>query len=295
MTYEGDRNSSGDIVRYSDTTTAVGELRNTLGTTGNMWIGRADGSVPYATSTGSLFYNVNVDAFSTTLPNLVTGDTAMTLQLSTNGDSYLMQNAIISVPIADVTIYKQAGNGDEFQVLLPGQTPTFLITIYNSGGGAPVLNPIVTDAMVPGCARASGTLKDIPIGGSISYTCTGEPTSAFFTNTAAVTAVSAGVQLQNSNSTDVQIATIAINKVPKAVDVPYGTPGTYVLTVTNTGTAQLRNVVVSDPNFPTCARTYATLDAGATQTWECQTTNLTSQTTNRPPSRLRPDHRTRRP
>ncbi len=65
----------------------------------------------------------------------------MTLSLSTSQDSYLMQNVIVSVPIADVTIYKLAGNGDPFQVLLPGQTPTFLITIYNSGGGAPSPTP----------------------------------------------------------------------------------------------------------------------------------------------------------
>ncbi len=279
VAYEGDRAIGGDVVRYSDSTTASGPLTGQVRANNNMWVGYAQGATRYY-GTATDFYNASVDAYSLTLPGLVTGDTFMTLQLSTTQDSYLMQNAIVSVPTADVSIYKTAANGDPFQVLLPGQAPTFKITVYNSGGGAPVTNAVVTDQQVPGCSTTAGQIPTLAIAASYSYTCTAPVTSTGYTNMASVTALSAGIQLQNSNTTDVQIATMDFAKAPKNVDVPYGTPGTYVMTIVNTGSAELRNVTVSDPGFPTCERTFASIPAGQTVTYECQTPNLTSQTSN---------------
>lgn len=71
VAYEGDRAIGGDVVRYSDSTTASGPLTGQVRANNNMWVGYAQGATRYY-GTATDFYNASVDAYSLTLPGLVT-------------------------------------------------------------------------------------------------------------------------------------------------------------------------------------------------------------------------------
>ncbi len=73
--------------------------------------------------------------------------------------------------------------------------------------------------------------------------------------------------------------TAEVDRINPAVDieqraitpiVPVGYTAEYELTVRNTGDVALRNVRVTDPQMPACARTIATLAVGETVTYTCE-------------------------
>ncbi|ROR55341.1 putative repeat protein (TIGR01451 family) [Luteococcus japonicus] len=298
VSYEGDMSINQDYARYSDPTTAEYALANPQagGATNNMFVSYADGAVPFKTTDGlsktsTNFYNGSVDARSVNLPGLVTGDTSFTLKLGTNMDSYLLQNVTVSVPLADITLLKTASNGEEDQAIAPGATPNFRMTIYNSGS-APLQNLSVSDAQAPGCARttsqmltilsASGyTNGQIPGGGSVTYSCSGSPTSSSFTNSATVSAktLDGAVLVDKSDTAGVQVASWKLSKTPKTPDVPKGTDVIWVIKVENTGGADIHDITVSDPSTPSCTKTVPLVEAGKTLTYEC-TATVNDTTTN---------------
>lgn len=101
------------------------------------------------------------------------GSTSMNLTLDTAGDSYLMQNAILSVPSAAVRIYKSLNGTVDEQTVALGGTPTYTITVVNAGGVV-LSNLSVTDPLAPNCARTIASLPVAPAtGSSVTYTCTG--------------------------------------------------------------------------------------------------------------------------
>lgn len=134
IAFEGDASISGDTISYSDTTSGMTELLNpTTNRTGNYFVGRADGAVPHYAVGTRTFYNASVNATTSSLHNLVAGDSTLTLSVRTTGDSFLLTNEIVSVPVADVKITKTAANGEQDAAYAPGSTPSFRLTIYNSG------------------------------------------------------------------------------------------------------------------------------------------------------------------
>ncbi|GAA1390266.1 DUF7507 domain-containing protein [Luteococcus peritonei] len=299
VAYEGDEDIAGDYVTYSDPSTGATNLNNPqAGSTNNMFVGYSDGSVKYPPSGGSTtsgtFYNGSVDARTVQLPGLASGDTSMNLKLGTTQDSYLLQNVTISVPMAEITILKTAGNGEKDQAIQPGAAPDFRITIYNSGA-VNLLNMRVEDVSTPSCAMTQSQLDalvkqtystgQIPAGGSVQYTCAGSPTSTSYDNTASVTGYTPnGLVVNNSGVAKVLVGTWDVTKTNKTPDVPVGTNATWIIKVANTGQADIYNVQVTDQAVSACNRTVALVQAGQTLTYECQgivngtTTNSVSAT-----------------
>ncbi|GAB2483533.1 hypothetical protein GCM10027030_17190 [Luteococcus sediminum] len=134
VAFEGDATIAGDTISYSDTTSPMTELLNPVtNRTGNYFVGRADGAVPHYAVGTRTFYNASVNATTASLPNLVAGDSTLPLSVRTTGDSFLLTNEIVSVPVADIKITKTAANGEQDAAYAPGSTPSFRLTIYNSG------------------------------------------------------------------------------------------------------------------------------------------------------------------
>ncbi|MBK0297464.1 hypothetical protein IAE22_37175, partial [Bacillus sp. S34] len=52
------------------------------------------------------FTNQSGDVHTQTLSGVDKGDTSMTLTVGTSGDSYLLQNAVLSVPTAALSVVK---------------------------------------------------------------------------------------------------------------------------------------------------------------------------------------------
>lgn len=282
VAYEGDSGIYGDYLRYSDPTTASTTLLNVFGEDNNQFVGYSPSAVPYRAYNQryGTFINGSVDANSVSLPNLVSGDSSLTLNFGTTNDSYLLQNVIISVPLAAVAIYKTAANGEVDQAISPGTAPSFRITVYNSGSVA-IRDLSVTDAQAPGCARTVAqfaTLTQsqypsgfIPPGGSVQYTCTAPVTSTTYTNTASVNGqTGTGIKVANSNTAKVLIGQWNVSKAPKSPDVPAGTAPTWVITINNTGSADIFGVVVTDAAVPACSANIAVVTAGTSYSYECQ-------------------------
>nr|WP_228507464.1 DUF11 domain-containing protein [Frigoribacterium sp. VKM Ac-2530] len=143
--------------------------------------------------------------------------------------------------------------------------------------------------------NAAGALDNVGISradGSTRYTQTGSAATPVFTNasvdaaTTALPGVQAGdtsINLQIGTSGDSYLLRSAVLSVPtasltvvKSLDGTVGdqyrvaTENTrFQITVSNTGSVALTNVVVADPDNPECRRTVGTLAVGAVVTFNC--------------------------
>jgi len=293
VAFEGDASISQDTVSYSDTTSGKTAIANPVTkSTTNYFVGIANGAVPYASYSGT-FYNASVNAQTSDLPNLVAGDSTLNLYVGTSGDSFLMTNTVVSVPVADIKLTKTASNGEQDAAYAPGSTPSFRLTIYNSGSVA-ITKVSITDQMVAGCAKTEAEMRTIilgvypndngfiPPGGSVQYTCTAPATSTGYTNIATVYGqTGTGIPVSSSNDSKVLIGQWQVTKAPTQPDVPIGTIPTWEFTIKNTGTADIYNLQVNDPNAPACNKTIPLVTAGTTYTYQCQgPAAITTRTTN---------------
>ncbi|MGL5809564.1 MAG: DUF7507 domain-containing protein, partial [Nocardioides sp.] len=279
--YEGDRNITGDFASYqSNTATSATQIQNALGGLNNIGVSMAEGSVPYGAGVGATnFANANVDVRNLNLPQLVTGDTSMNLSLDTAGDTFLMQNAVLSVPSAAIRIDKRyQGNLDE-QTVPVGGTPTFTIRIENAGS-VPLRNLVVTDPLAPGCNRTiAGPLAPAAAPNSvITYTCTGPPATEAYVNTIAITSKSdLGGDFGDEDTSIVHVPRIDVQKSASPAIVEPGGTTTWTIVVTNIGDEPLTNVATTDPVVPACARAnLGSLAVGASTTYTCTSGNITA-------------------
>ncbi|MBH0008179.1 DUF11 domain-containing protein [Salinibacterium sp. SWN1162] len=259
--YEGDRIIQGDIAEYSRGNGGFTQLPNSAGNTGNIGIGRGEGSVRYTalTDTGP-FTNQSVDVATVDLPNVQTGDTSVNLRMSTSGDSYLLQNAILSVPSAGINVSKTYNGTLDQQSRTATEAATFTVTVTNSGVGT-LQNIVIADDQT-NCARALTGVTLAPLQ-SYTYTCTANgPTTASYDSTATATAstVVGNNSATGSDSTRVLLSSLTLAKTSALAAGATGRAGdtlNYTFTVKNNGDSPLTGVAVTDPMSGLSAITYS--------------------------------------
>ena len=275
--FEGDRNITGDSASYSrGGSTPYTEIANAAGATGNIGISRAVGSVRYTGTAGTAFTNQSVDVATVGLANVVAGDSTVNLRLGTSGDSYLLRNAMLSVPTAGLQLVKTFDGTADTQSRTSGELATFTIRITNTGAGT-LRNIVVTDDQA-NCARNLGTLTLAPLQ-TTTYTCTATaPSATGYVSTAEATArtVVGDFLAQDNDSTTVLLSAIGLTKTSALAPGGTGRAGDvviYTFTVTNTGQSTLTDIVLSDPlpglsaiTFGTWPGTVGTLTAGQSVT-----------------------------
>lgn len=191
--------------------------------------------------------------------------------------------ACADAPVPSITIDKDdADNGDDTQISTNGEA-TFTITITNDGTEDLcniMLTDIPSDSSVDvtmceptfasidtdnGTVAAGSGDGQLNVGESETYTCTVTGITTGFSNSMEVVAegcdTGAGVTLMDDDPTEVTVpmTTPSIEIVKDDADnsddtqeVMTGSDATFTITVTNNGSADLENVVVSDPLSPAC-------------------------------------------
>jgi uncharacterized repeat protein (TIGR01451 family) len=167
----------------------------------------------------------------------------------------------------------------DLQTVTRGSTVTFTISVTNTGDVI-LTNVTVGDTLAPTCAKSLGTLAP---GQSTSYVCTVADAQATFTNVAVVTGADpTGRPVTDNDDAVAQVVNpgIDVRKTPDLQKVKAGSTVTFTIVVTNTGDVALKDVVVSDPLAPNCARTIASLPAGASTSFNCTVANVTADFVN---------------
>lgn len=179
----------------------------------------------------------------------------------------------VLVPAIDVT------KTPDYQIVALNGTVDFTIAVTNAGA-TPLSNVVVTDPLAAACD--AGPL-DLAVGETVSWTCTSDPVTADFTNTADVTGSDpAGNVVSASDTADVDLVTpqITISKTPDLQTLLSGETADFAVTVTNTGDIDLTSVTITDPLATGCEATVGTLAAGASHTVNCSVPNVVADFTN---------------
>jgi len=206
----------------------------------------------------------------------------------------------VFVPEAEVpmvTVDKNdADNGDDMQTVSMGGDAMFTITVTNNGT-EDLCNVSVTDPNGLACEMTytanGGTLV---VGDTWTYMCTVPGATANYVNTAIVNAqgcTSGTIVSDNDPSTvfvpeaEVPMVTVDKNDADNGDDaqtINSGGDAVFTITVSNTGTEDLCNVSVSDPNGLACEMTYTanggTLVVGDTWTYMCTVPGATANYVN---------------
>ncbi|MDJ0665410.1 MAG: SdrD B-like domain-containing protein [Acidimicrobiia bacterium] len=183
--------------------------------------------------------------------------------------------ADVEVIAPEIDIHKTP----DTQTVVSGSDVTFTITVENTGD-ADLTNVVVTDAQAPACDATFATLL---MGEIQTYDCTVTGVTSGFTNVADVAASEpSGGTVTDSDTADVTVIdpSISIDKSPDSQTILPNGDATFTITVTNTGDAELTNVTVTDPQAPNCDATFASLAAGASETYSCTLTGIAAGFTN---------------
>jgi uncharacterized repeat protein (TIGR01451 family) len=257
--YEGDLNISGDTATYTTSlTNQPVALKNAVtGAANNIGVSNANGSTRYAGTSGA-FTNANVDVFTADSVDLGgTGARSLTLELETAGDSFLIQNAILSVPVARVVIDKSADGTADTQTRVAGTPASFHIRVTNVGQ-VPLSDLQVTDPLAPECATTIA--GPIAPGEFSEYTCDSAATVAAYTNTATVTAAIPGYDgdISDTDTSRVEVSNIDVTKTGALAGTSAaGQTIDYTFVATNTGSVPLTNVALDDRLPGLSSLTYA--------------------------------------
>ncbi len=261
------------------------------------------GNVQAKYESGSLIFKQGNVAVS---PAEEIGGGARTIDLKSADKVSTPQLAIAKT----VTFGDQSCPGVESITIEPDQFVKYCYVITNpsnTGGkvGAPVYNisQINDDSGEYPDFQVSITsgLTDIDADGQVDdlapgVTATAEKVIAFdgnkdttLVNTATVTGndlPTSGGTLTASDTATIFIdapepaPSIDIQKTPDTQTVFDGITATFSITVTNTGNVTLTNVAVSDAATPACDKIWASLPAGASETYTCTTVALLASFTN---------------
>ncbi len=184
-------------------------------------------------------------------------------------------SADVDVIAPSIEIIKDPAN----QSIVAGNTASFSITVSNTGD-ADLVNVAVADPLAPGCNQFIGNLA---AGGSTTYSCDITNVTSSFVNVASVTGEDPiGGTVSDDDIARVTVLTpsIEITKNPSDQQVLLGEDASFSITVTNTGDANLGNVVVSDPQASGCDNILGDLPVGAAVTYTCVLGNVAADFTN---------------
>ena len=261
----------GDDAAFAITVTNDGEADLTDVNVSDPLAPACDNSIGDLAVGASVTYNcdlVAVTADFTNVVNVVGSDPA-------GGSVPATDTADVDVIDPEIRIEKNPGSQD----VLPGGTASFSITVTNVGD-VDLTNVNVSDPLVPSCDNAIGGLA---VGASVTYSCDLTGISADLTNTADVVGTDPlASTVSDSDTADVNVLlpSIGIDKSTSTPQVVVGGTATFTITVTNTGTAPLTGVVVSDPQAPDCDRAIGDLGPGSTSSYSCTLAGLLGDTTN---------------
>lgn len=211
----------------------------------------------------------------------LTADLTNTAKVTANPGALMSQDtAFVNVALPKLAIAKTPAG----QLVAPGGKASFTITVRNDGDpGDPAVSGIqVQDILSPDCARTSG-IPDLAPGESSSYACQSAAVTASFTNTAKATGTGpSGVAVAATGTANVTVQNpLDITKIPATQTRDPGATAGFTITVRNSGSEDLSNVVVADPLSPNCARNLGDLPAGGGPvSYSCTSPVLTAPFTN---------------
>ena len=262
----------GDTATFNITVTNTGDVTLT-----NVIV--TDPLAPNCDATYSTLAAGATDTYSCTLAN-VTADFTNVAVVA--GEHPAAPGPITDSDAADVEVIApeiDIQKTPDTQTVATGSDVTFTITVENTGD-VDLTNVSVTDAQAPNC---NATFATLAMGEIQSYDCTVTGVTAGFTNTAEVTAEEpSGSTVSDLDTADVTVIdpSISIDKSPDSQTVLPGGDAMFTITVTNNGDVELTNVTVSDPLAPDCDATYASLAAGASESYSCSLTGISAGFTN---------------
>ncbi len=200
------------------------------------------------------------------------GSTARVTGDPINNASQVSDSDSTNVTVKDapaITIDKNdADNKDDTQEVKEGGTATYTVVVTNNGV-SPLTNVIVTDNDSPDCSRSAAQTKAMypgdtfDPGESFEYQCTESNVTTSHSTTASVVGTSTvgGQKVSDSDDTRVTVngaaaITIDKNDADNGDDmqtVKEGSSAKFTITVKNSGTVALKDVVVTDVAAPGCA------------------------------------------
>jgi len=194
------------------------------------------------------------------VPRINAGTTTNWTYVVTNNDqnAYSEAEILITDSQPGITPTLDVASDDGDMILSPGET-----WIYKAVGQALDLSaPPVGVTVVPGCGDGRNTYQ----------------------NTAQVEIAGSGVIDQDlSHYCNYGLLQIDIRKEEEGPDIrtfPSGSDVPFVIRVTNTGTIDLDNVVVIDPQLPACSSNIVSLPAGSSTMYTCNALNVTQSIQN---------------
>jgi uncharacterized repeat protein (TIGR01451 family) len=262
---------NGDPVTWTITVTNDGDVDLTSVQVSDALASACDNSIGDLAVGASVSYDCTLDLATEDFTNeaIATGNPPI-------GDP-VGDNDTADVDVINPSIDIEKDPADQ-QVII-GSPVTWTLTVTNTGD-VDLTDVEVTDAIAPICDNAIG---DLAAGASVSYDCTLEVVSGDFTNTADVTGTPpVGPPVTDSDDADVDAIdpSIEIEKTTSTPDIEDGETATFEITVTNTGDVDLENVEVTDALAPDCDNSIGSLASGASVTYSCTLTNVTSDLTN---------------
>ncbi len=264
----------GDEVTFQIIVTNTGSVELTNVTVSDPQVPNCDTVIATLAAGASETYTCTLNPLEDALTNVadVTGETP---DGNTPEDDDDAEADVYSLDIDKRVQDPDTGDFLEDVEIPVGDTVTYQIVVTNTGT-VDLTNVNVVDPLVPDC---DNTFAVIPVGGSETYTCTTIATDQTLTNIIAVTGMTPednepeddddaehqtyGVEI------DKQVLDPATGEYGEMVVLPEGSAVTFQIIVRNTGSVELTDVVVSDPNAPNCDNTFASLAAGASETYTC--------------------------
>ncbi len=225
----------------------------------------------------------NVAVETTTINVAVANGTDGVTEVS---DEDAAQVAVYALDIIKDVLNPETGAFESGVSLNVGDTASFRFTINNTGE-LDLWDVAVVDHLYSDCNREFG---DIPAGGNAVYLCEFEVNETIINSATATGKAMGGAMANDTDYAGVYVRGINITKqVWNGADwadlatIAPGDDARYRITVQNTGSMDLRNVVVDDINFDQCdapAGTINDLAAGEGWTYECEVSGITGDTTN---------------